>query len=212
MTPGERQRVGDERRAWNGVIAEIGSAYAGATLENFQLHGSSQDRDLQGRSLNRVREYCQTMPTCLNLAHPALFFGSCGTGKDHLMVGMIRHAIASGVYSIKWVDAVEMFGEFKDAISQNIPLGEVFKLYTEPQLLVISDSLPVNEPLREFEQEILFRIVNGRRRRLKANWMNLNVATRDEAVSKLGEKILSRFEQDALVLKMQWPDYRRFAN
>lgn len=160
----------------------------------------------------RIKAFCELMPNCVNMAHPVMFFGSCGTGKDHLMVGMIRAAIASGVYSIKWVDAIEMFGEFKDAVSQGIPLGDVFKSYVQPQLLIVSDGLPVNEPLREFEQEVLFRIINSRKRRTRASWMNLNAATREEATAKLGGKILSRFDQNAMVLKMQWQDYRRFAN
>lgn len=211
MTAGDRQIAGDERRAWNSVIAEIGSAYAGSTLDNFGLHGESQHRASQQRALERIRAYCDTMPTCIAMAHPVLFFGTCGTGKDHLMVGMIRRAIQAGCHSVRWADAVEMFGEFKDAITQTIPLGEVFSAYVAPQLLVISDSLPVNAPLREFEQEILFRIINSRRRRLRATWMNVNVSSREEAAAKIGEKILSRMEQDGLVLKMQWPDYRRTA-
>ncbi len=209
MSDGETRRL--ERQTWSDLIRAIGSRYAGATVNSFERHGTDADRQRQDAALNQVNEFCADMRHNIERGRNVVFSGTCGTGKDHLQVGMLRHAIAAGCFSIGWVSAVEMFGNLKDALSGSITAGEVIGDLYRPTLLVISDVLPINEPLSKYEAEMLFRLVDTRSRRQRPTWVSVNVETREEAVEKIGAKILSRLEQDSLVLRMQWCDYRRKA-
>lgn len=204
------ERVMRERMAWRDVIAQIGKAYAGATIDNFQFHGSPEFQRRQKLVLDQVRQFCARMNQNVANGCNVLFSGACGTGKDHLMVGMIREAIKAGCYELSWVSACEMFGDLRDAIgAKSVTQGEAIGDLYRPKLLIISDLLPINLPLTPYEAEMLFRLIDARHRRLKATWVTCNVATREEAVEKIGAKILSRLDDDALKLNFQWDDYRR---
>ncbi len=198
-------------------MADAGRRYIQATLESFELHGTDAEQRLQSDVMQSIQRFCDTMPSCVNDGRNAFFIGTVGAGKDHLMIGMLRKLVASGFCSqftedptaaVKWASATEMFGELMDAIGSN-SVGEVIARYVRPQLLVISDVLPSNEALKEFPIDCLFRIVDARQRRMKATWVNANVADDADAVAKISAKIVSRLRQDALCLRMTWADYRR---
>ena len=191
------------------VRSEAGPRYATATIDSFELHGEPGQQVRQAAVIGQIREYVQHIGRNIDKGHGVLMSGTCGAGKDHLMIGMVREAIRAGCYDVMWLSAADMFGDAKDALRTSVSMREFLDAWGKPELLVVSDLVPMNQPLTPFEGELLFRLVETRARRLKATWVNFNIGSRQEAVDKIGEKILSRLEQDALVLNLQWSDYRR---
>lgn len=203
-----RQSAGEARRVWKDIMSQAGSRYANATLDSFRLHGTAEEQQRQESTLSHIRQFCESMPGCVQMGRNVVFLGTVGTGKDHLMIGMLREAVEACCFDIKWADTSEMFGQFKDAVGDRGGIADLMESYTKPQLLVLSDLLPVNEALTPFESEILFRLVHSRQRRLKATWVNANVLNLDDLVKLVGEKIVSRLKQGSLTLRMQWSDFR----
>lgn len=188
-----------------------GPRYAGATIDSFELHGDNAQQERQRATIARIRDYVASIRRNIAQGRGVLLSGTCGAGKDHLMIGMIREAINAGCHDVLWLSAVDMFGDAKDALRTSVPMREHLEMWTRPELLVISDLLPMNQALTAFEGEILFRLIETRTRRCRSTWANFNIGNRQDAVDKIGEKILSRLEQNALVLNLQWSDYRRLA-
>ena len=185
-----------------------GKLYAGATLQSFKLHGTYEEQRRQRVVLDRLKDYCDGIGRHIDNGHNVIFTGSCGTGKDHLMVGMVREAIKAGCYEIQYATAYEIYDSLREAIRGNTSQAEVLGDLYRPKLLIISDVLPMNNALTDYEGEMLFRLLDTRHRRLKATWVNINVKSRAEAVAKIGEKILDRLEADGFTLTFEWADYR----
>lgn len=204
--------AGDARQAWAAVSRECGRQYATATLENFVLHGTEAEQATQRSCLLAIREVCDSFPQTIQNGRNVVLLGPCGTGKDHLMIGMVREAIKAGCCDIGWVDAAEMFGTLKDALAAGQLVGEYLREWIRPQLLVISDLIPGGDALTPFETDVLFRLLNARGRRLKATWVNANVMDRKEAGEKMSAKCLSRLGFHAFVARTTWSDYRAKAN
>lgn len=209
VADGELVRL--EREAWRGVIDAAGRQYAAATLDNFQFHGTDEHQGRQRAALTAIRGFCDGFPDAVTEGRGVVLYGPCGTGKDHLMIGMLREAIRLGCHSVKWVDAAEMFGDFKDALGAQQNVGELLRELVRPQLLAISDLVPGSEALTPFEADILFRLLNARGRRLKATWVNANVTDSQEMAAKIPAKCLSRIDFKSLPIPMHWPDYRPIA-
>lgn len=192
-------------------MANCGRQYATATLDSFRLHGSEDDQKRQADVLASIRRFCEGIGSSVGSGQCVLMLGPCGTGKDHLMIGMIREAIAAGVRDILWVDAAELFSQFKDAIAAQQNVGELRQSLVSPELLVISDMIPGSDPLTGFEADILFQCLNARGRRLKPTWVNANVANAAEMATKIPEKCVSRLDLNRFVVRTQWADFRRTA-
>jgi DNA replication protein DnaC len=197
------------RQAWDAVKREAGRQYAGATFDSFRCYGTDAEQQDQRAFVDDLKLHCSTFPQSIDNGGNVVLLGPCGTGKDHLMIGMVREAIRSGCHDVGWVDAAEMFGTLKDALAAGQIVGDYLREWIKPQLLVISDLIPGGDALTPFETDILFRLLNARGRRLKATWVNANVQSREEASQKMSAKCLSRLGFRAFVARTTWSDFRK---
>lgn len=204
--------MSEKRSCWRSVLREAGRQFATATLESFRLHGTATEQAAQEFVLKRIREYCGNIGQTVASGGNVVLVGPCGTGKDHLVIAMLRKVIEAGCIDLLWVDAAEMFGQFKDAISIGRDITELITRLVAPQSLVISDLVPGSEALTQFEADILFRVLNSRWRHDRATWANANVTSREELETKIPKKCVSRLFDGAFTLRTQWSDYRKIGN
>jgi len=171
-------------------------------LGNYQI-----DFPQQQSVVDLVQQYLIALPDLAKKGKSVLFFGPPGTGKDHLLVAMMKAAVMGGV-DLHWDDGAEMFGKFRDNMRGSESETTMLDRYTRPTILAISDPSPPFGGLTSYQASMFFRIVDRRYRDMKPTWITINVADRAEAEERIGASIVDRLGHDALALPCNWPSFR----
>lgn len=210
----ERERQEAQRKAQQRVveIAQrhanlamcVGKRYANATLDAFETPHDAQ-RDV----LDHVRDYAAHVEERIVSGSGLFLIGPPGTGKDHLVVSVLFDAVAKGI-DATWTDGMQLFAAARDNIDASRTEAAWLSVYTKPTLLAISDPVPPLGAVKEgFQLATLFSIIDRRYRDMKPTLMTLNVNDRDEAEKRMAPNIVDRLAHGALVLRCDWPSYRR---
>jgi DNA replication protein DnaC len=210
----ERERLDREQEAQRAaaLIARrcdelgrrVGKRYAGCTLDGYETRHDSQ-RDV----LNLVRDYAEHVDERIASGSGLFLIGPPGTGKDHLAIAVLFAAAAKGV-NVHWTDGMELFAGARDNIDANRTEAAWLHTFTNPTILAISDPVPPLGSVKEgFQLATLFSIIDRRYRDMKPTLMTLNVNDRDEAEKRMAPNIVDRLAHGALVLRCDWPSYRR---
>src|SRR5262249_54878793 len=98
----ERARPGERRvKHFTEVLASgLGPRLKAAMLDNFQVYHPSQ-----GRVLEHLRGVARKLREISATGGGLVFYGPCGTGKDHLAVALMRLAICQFGWHCGWVSA-----------------------------------------------------------------------------------------------------------
>lgn len=227
LTKGERQRPTDEQlaemerradaeragelrwrqqNAWRSLVAARGERYADCRLSNYET-----PTDAQAAALERVRGFCEAMPDYHREGRGLVLYGPAGTGKDHLLTAALRYAVLKHAYDPLWVNGMDLFGSFRDAIGQDRDEHAMLARYIDAEILAISDPLPPFGTLTDFQASMLFRIVDGRYAALRPTWATMNVKDGREGSERLGAQILDRLKHGAVAIDCNWASYRKVA-
>jgi DNA replication protein DnaC len=186
------------------LLEDIGPRYRDAKLTTFRT-----DEPGQAKAVERIRAFLDGIDAHVEAGAGLVLFGPPGTGKDHLAIGAGRIAIAMG-YTVRWFSCQRIFQEFRDAIGDEGTSEEsLFKELFKPEIAILSDPVPVQGRLTDFQEGILWRLVDGRYRFCKPTWCTMNVASDAEACERLGPAIVDRLSDKALVLFCNWPSFRK---
>lgn len=188
-----------------GLLREVGVRYSGATLDSFRVTEA-----VQGAVVDALRAF-STEGSGIRDGGGVLLYGPRGTGKDHLAIGALRIAILMHGWDVAWIDGQQLFGSMRDRISTESTEMDFIRQYTAPKLLLVSDPLPQDstKAISDYQQSVLWRIVDRRYRDLKSTWVTLNVADVNEASKRLGPQLADRLTDGALCLHCNWPTYRK---
>ncbi len=162
----------------------------------------------QDRIVGQVESYLAEFRERYTSGQSVLFFGPPGTGKDHLMVAMMRAAVNFHL-SVAWNDGSQMFGEFRDNMRGGVSEEKLLDRYTTADILAISDPVPPFGGLTPYQSGMFFRIVDRRYRDRRPTWITINCKDRKEAEDRLGVSIVDRLGENAMALPCDWPSYRR---
>lgn len=195
-----------QQNAWRSLVASRGERYADCRLANYQA-----TTDAQKTALERVRGFCESMPDYYRDGRGIVFYGPAGTGKDHLMTAALRYAVLKHGYEPLWVNGMDLYGSFRDAIGSDRDEFSMLAKYIDADILAISDPLPPFGTLTDFQASMLFRVVDGRYARLRPTWATMNVKDGKEGSERLGAQILDRLKHGALAIDCNWPSFRRVA-
>lgn len=210
----ERERLNREQEAQRKAAliahrrdelgARVGKRYASVTLDGFEARHDAQ-RDV----LKHVRDYSENVEERIASGSGLFLIGPPGTGKDHLAIAVLFAAAAKGV-NVHWTDGMELFAGARDNIDANRTEAAWLSTYTNPTMLAISDPVPPLGSVKEgFQLATLFSIIDRRYRDMKPTLMTLNVNDRDEAEKRMAPNIVDRLAHGALVLRCDWPSYRK---
>jgi len=138
-----------------------------------------------------------------------LLIGPCGTGKDHLLIGLARVAIGADL-TVRWASGPKLFAQVRQAIDADGKTPEsVLRPFERAQVLILSDPLPPIGRLTDFQADIIYRLVDERYNRLWPIWLAANAANRAELESGLGVPVVDRLADGSTVLACDWPSYRQ---
>lgn len=199
-----QQRVAEIDSRRRSLAMRVGKRYAKATLDDFEVKHHAQREVVQ-----HVRDYMFEIEQRVADGSGLFLIGPPGTGKDHLMVAVLFAAINKGLNAL-WVDGMELFAGSRDNIDTAKTEASWLSTYTKPDLLAISDPVPPLGSVKEgFQLATLFSIIDRRYRDLKPTLMTLNVSDRDEAERRMAPNIVDRLAHGAMVLRCDWPSYRK---
>ena len=176
--------------------------YAGSTFENYECRNEGQ-----ADAVRALVQHAVDLKTGVNTERNVLIVGPPGTGKDHLLFAVARHAITAGL-SPRWVNGEDLWGELREAISDKSGEANIIRRYVNVGILLISDPVHPRGPLSDYQAQTLFRIIDERYANLLPTWVTMNVANRLEAEDRMGAQVVDRLVHGAIVLTCNWPSYR----
>lgn len=183
-------------------LSSLGPRHRDARLENFQPPNAEA-----GEAVRRLKAYADRIAWHVAAGTGIVLYGPSGTGKDHLLVALAKVAIRHG-HNVKRITGAELFRMMRDAMSAGEECRRLERL-KYGSVLILSDPLPPLGSLTPYQASVLYEIVDYRWQQRLPIWCSLNVANAQEADARIGASIVDRLQQEALVLKCNWPSYRR---
>lgn len=195
--------------ARKGIAAEFAIQAGGARTAGYRFKEYRANSDYQRQVAAAVEEWATTFPERAAAPNPLVLFGTCGTGKDHLIFAAANQVIHQNNVTAAWRNGRDLMGEVRDRISEDRSESQFFNALEAPQILVISDPLPVIGNLSAHQADVLYRIIDGRYAAKKLTLMTLNVTGDADADSRLGVATWDRICHDAWKFECKWPSYRQ---
>ena len=204
----ETARIKRERdAAWSRIANKLGARYAQCSFENYYVHSGGH---YQQKVLTYLDEtWCCEMRRQVEQGQGLLLVGPRGTGKDHLAVACLKRAVMDFGYSAYYADCQNLFSIARDRIANDQDEKGLFGDLRSPQILLLSDPVPQSGAITQYQQSILWNIIDGRYRQRKSTWITANVSGSKELEDRLGPTISDRLIHGAAVVVCQWPSYRQ---
>lgn len=199
-----RQREACERLRT--LIEARGERYALCTLQNYRAETPEQNAALASLS-----EFSESMRELVLREGQGglILYGPRGTGKDHLLMALMRYAVFHAGLTVKWCNGMDLLGDIRDRIQTGEKESSLIRSMSAPNILAISDPLPPFGSLTEFQATMLFRVIDARYSRRRPIWITVNVANRAELEQRMGAQLVDRLIDGALVTFCNWPSYRK---
>lgn len=194
------------RRAnWTAIEKRIGKRYAKCTFDSY-VASTPKQRE----ALAAVRNHAMQLPELIAKGGGGmLLFGSAGTGKDHLAICALRAAVMAHGLSGEAIDGQLLFSKARDNIQSDSREQDFIATFTKPEILLISDPVPIGMSPTEFQQSTLWRIYDARYRDEKPTWTTANVVNRDELERRVGVQLADRMRDQSLCLFFDWESHRK---
>lgn len=183
--------------------ANIPKRYHGSTIGNWQ-HGS----DRQERVWRWACDYAADCETVVSTGRSAVLVGGPGTGKTHLVIGVLKQFMNQGATGY-YTTAMDMLGRIKATYNDQAVETEthVIERLTSVDLLVIDEigrQLDTN-----YEVAQMFRVLDRRSSECRPTLLvsNLGVADFKKFV---GDHVVDRLRQHGgKMLQLDWESHRR---
>lgn len=134
-------------------------------------------------------------------------FGPVGTGKTHLISGLIRRIVEERLAWFKFRTGVDMLYEIRSTFNYGDP-GETDRMidkFTRTDILIIDDLGA--EKSTEWARETFYMIIDRRYNMMKRTFITSNLSPK-ELANKLNDRLVSRLIEGAMILKIDGKDYR----
>lgn len=207
-----RREATARRRRWEEFIRDRGR-YAGATFESFECAGEYAEQ--MQRAVRLARDFAAGLPTRRPRRAPALdgggliLAGPVGTGKDHLQTAIARFAIRDRGLRCAWTDGQAWFGRLRDAMSTGELERDLVGRLAAADVLFLSDPVPPSGALTDYQQAMLWRLVDARYNDRKPTIVSMNADNPSEAAGALTARTWDRLVHGAVVVACHWPSARR---
>jgi DNA replication protein DnaC len=175
--------------------------FRGATIDNYEC-----THERQKKVVSKVSELMSGIKELLESWRPILFFGTPGTGKDHLLTCLIRVAIQAHNADVKLLAGDDLYGGLTRR--RHSDYEDWFKTLKSATVLAISDLLlPGGDPTED-QRNGLFSLVSNRYDRMRPVWATVNVGDLDELAARLGTPTVDRLREGGSLIPCFWPSYR----
>jgi len=155
-----------------------------------------------------MREYAASLKQNIESGTGIVLTGPAGTGKDHLIAALFTPACSLG-FSVRWTSGAGMFSRIRDAIQNDDAERMVISKYTACDVLALSDPQPITGALTQYQQTMLYAIIEARYNDAKPTWVTVNAKSYEEAADRIGGPIVDRLRHGAMCLACDWPSFRK---
>lgn len=200
----ENRKPEPDAERWRKLVLQIGTRYERCAFDNFDAQTPEQRKVLAA-----VMQYATDLDARLKAGQGLVLFGPSGTGKDHLMVALMRKLVLELRKSVRWLNGVSLFAMFRDAMDSKDSEESLVRRLAAPHVLVLSDPQPAMGTLTAYQSQVLFQVVDERYRSKAPTWVTMNAASGAEAEAKIGVATVDRLRDGALTLFCNWPSYRK---
>lgn len=201
----DRESQISRKANWTAIEKRIGKRYSRCTFDSYVA-----ETPRQREALEAVRKHAFNLPGLIAKGGGGmLLFGSAGTGKDHLAICALRAAVMYHGLTAEAIDGQLLFSKARDVIQSDTREQDFISTFTRPEILLISDPVPIGMSPTEFQQSTLWRIYDARYRDEKPTWTTANVVNRDELERRLGVQLADRMRDQALCLFFDWESHRK---
>ena len=203
---------GESRRSRLMHLAQIPPRYLNRGFDAY-----APQTDSQRIALKRAVDYLESFP---DVERGLLFVGTCGVGKTHLSVAIMKQIVQTRMVTARFIDEVELLSQLKYSYGQDSPATEeqVLSPLTSVELLVWDD-LGTGRPT-DWVKDIIRMIINYRYTHKKqtiitSNWplrrssVRAGVAKTEQTLEeRIGRRLLSRIMEMCEVVAIEGPDAR----
>lgn len=200
------KKMGETFYMWNELKKDRGRRYAECTFDNYDITDAKQRK-----VVDALRGYAADRSNIEN-GVGVMLFGTKGSGKDHLLMALAREVVRNHGVCAYWMNGVSLHAELKrfdfDNKNINVCLGSIDTRPERTPIFWVSDPLPPSGALSEYQQRLLFEVIDMRYSDMLPTWMTMNVENGSEAETRMGAQNVDRLCHGALVLACDWPSYR----
>lgn len=187
---------------WSNLIKVRGKRYQACRIGSFSVEHESQKAAVES-----LLKFSSVMKEMIDQGSGVLLFGSKGTGKDHLAMGLAYSAVCVGK-RVEWINGADMRGDVRDSTKLDELERDYVSKLLRPDVLWISDPLPIGGALTDAQQDRLFRVLDARYSQMKPTWVTVNVSSREELETRIGPQNADRLRDGALAVFCDWPSFR----
>jgi DNA replication protein DnaC len=188
--------------------SQIPPRYRLRTLDTYRAETPERERMLQ-----RMRDYLAAVDSINGLEerNGLLLFGPKGTGKTHLLCGVLMELIGRGRQGL-YLSPIDWLTRIRSSFGRTDP-GEdteldILEEATHADVLMIDD-LGIGKAGKEWEAEKIYQLIDGRFGRGAITLITCNPAFPDDLALHVGERVTSRlFEMCKVYNTVDWPDWR----
>ena len=196
---------GGRNSNWERFCKYRGTRYVAARLANYEVA-----HDKQQTALDALVKYCSEIRNKWLGGSGVVLYGSKGTGKDHLMMGVARFAFGQCQW-VTWINGTDLFAKFRDSFDSNTSEDSLVCRYSRCPVLWISDPIPAAGKLTDYQSAVLFSIIDSRYRENLPTWITVNAANASEFEERILPQNADRLRDGALAIHCNWPSYRKTA-
>lgn len=187
------------------MCALVGKRFAECWFDNYVIV-NDEHFALRENALQTALAYAQKLGHDPRNGTNLLLMGSCGTGKDHLAVSVIRAALGLGL-NAKYERGgalcsrcLKHYLEEKEEVPYEILTADI---------LCISDIEPQSlKRATDYEERALLRIIDYRYIHMLPTVITTNLKDKSELSAIIGTRTVSRLFEGCIDIPMFWDDYR----
>lgn len=200
---------------WGNFIKQRGQRYVPCRLSNYEAAFPKQVE-----ALAAMQGYADAAWERIGDGQNVVIFGPSGTGKDHLLVGLV-HATIAGLEQAKaetrnrevtfeWHNGPALSAAVRADIASGCRERDT-TIYSacNAAVLLLSDIIPPAGKLTDFQADTLYLIIDERYNWRRPTWVSVNVKNRQELDAGLGAAVADRLIDGALTIGCDWPSYRK---
>jgi len=194
----------DNEQKLDRLLRDCGKRYRDVSFRSFQI---GQDRNAAKRKAARdaVAGYLTSAQTTLLAGRNLVLYGTCGTGKDHLAIGLARSCAIRGL-SARSISGQELFAAAErarrnghDAIDPGLKTCRI---------LVLSDPLPNAVTPTVPEAKLLMQLLDARYRAALPTIVTANAECEQDLRDAIAGPLEDRVFGGAVTVEMKWPSCR----